>query len=71
MINGLMRMLSPRRMSVKNMAMMGAAGWAMNRMGRRGHRAGRMMGTASWALPLGMMAYDRVRARRARRGDLP
>ena len=67
-MTGLITMLNPRRRSVKSMAMAGAATWAMNRVARRSPRAGRMMSTASWALPLGMMAYDQLRARRAGRG---
>lgn len=61
---GLVTMLNPRRRSVKSMAMAGAATWAVNRMARRSPRAGRVLSTASWALPLGVMAYDRYRARR-------
>lgn len=57
-------MLNPRRRSVKSMAMAGATTWALNRVARRSRRAGRVLSTASWALPLGMMAYDRMRARR-------
>ncbi|HEX2206205.1 MAG TPA: hypothetical protein VHG93_00870 [Longimicrobium sp.] len=57
-------MLNPRRRTVKSMAMAGAATWAMNRVARRSPRAGRVLGTASWALPLGMLAYDRYRARK-------
>ncbi|HEU0302171.1 MAG TPA: hypothetical protein VFR37_22130 [Longimicrobium sp.] len=57
-------MLHPRRRTVKSMAMAGAATWAMNRVARRSPRAGRVLSTASWALPLGMMAWDRVRTRR-------
>jgi hypothetical protein len=68
---GLISMLSPRRRSMKGMAMAGAATWAMNRMAGRSSRASRMMGTVGWALPLGMMAYDQYRARRGGRGTLP
>lgn len=57
-------MLNPRRRSVKSMAMAGAATWAVNRVARRSPRAGRLLSTASWALPLGMMAYDRYRTNR-------
>jgi hypothetical protein len=66
-MTGLISMLNPRHRSVKSMAMAGAATWAMNRVARRSPRAGRMMSTASWALPLGMMAYDQYRARRGAR----
>lgn len=64
---GLLGMMTGRR-GVKSMAMMGAAGWAMNRMtGRRGFggRAMRGIGTASWAVPLGMMAYRHLKGRRS------
>jgi hypothetical protein len=57
-------MLNPRHRSVKSMAMAGAATWAVNRVARRSPRAGRLLSTASWALPLGMMAYDQYRTRR-------
>jgi hypothetical protein len=57
-------MLNPRRRSVKSMAMAGAATWAVNRVARRSPRAGRLLSTASWALPLGMMALDQYRTRR-------
>lgn len=57
-------MLHPRRRTVKSMAMAGATTWAMNRVARRSARAGRLLSTASWALPLGMMAWDRMRTRR-------
>ncbi len=60
----LMNLLYPGRRNLKNMAAMSAASWAMGRMARRSPRAGRMLSTASWALPLGMMAYDQYRARR-------
>jgi hypothetical protein len=63
-MTGLITMLNPRHRSVKSMAMAGAATWAVNRVARRSPRAGRMLSTASWALPLGMMAYDQLRARR-------
>lgn len=63
-MNGLITMLNPRRRSVKSMAVAGATTWAMNRVARRSPRAGRLMSTASWALPLGMMAYDQLKARR-------
>ena len=63
-MSGLITMLNPRHRSVKSMALAGAATWAMNRVARRSPRVGRMMATASWALPLGMMAYDQYRARR-------
>ena len=63
-MTGLISMLNPRRRSVKSMAMAGATTWAMNRVARRSPRAGRLLGAASWALPLGMMAYDQYRARR-------
>lgn len=63
----IMTMLNPRRRSAKSMAVAGAATWAMNRVARRSPRAGRMLGTASWALPLGMMAYDQYRIRRGTR----
>jgi hypothetical protein len=63
-MSGLITMLNPRRRSVKSMAVAGATAWAMNRVARRSPRAGRLMSTASWALPLGMMAYDQLRARR-------
>ena len=61
---GLITMLNPRRRSAKSMAMAGAATWAVNRVARRSPRAGRVLSTASWALPLGMMAYDHYRSRR-------
>jgi hypothetical protein len=64
-MNGLTNLLYPGRRNMKSMAMAGAATWAMNRVARRSHRAGRLLTTASWAVPLGMMALDRVRARRA------
>ena len=67
-MTGLISMLNPRRRSMKSMAMAGAATWAVNRVARRSPRTGRLLGTASWALPLGMMAYDQLRARRAGRG---
>lgn len=60
----IMTMLNPRRRGMKSMAMAGAATWAMNRVARRSHRAGRVLSTASWALPLGMMAWDHMRTRR-------
>jgi hypothetical protein len=63
-MTGLMTLLNPRRRSVKSLAMAGAATWAVNRVARRSPRAGRVLSTASWALPLGMMAYDRYRTRR-------
>jgi hypothetical protein len=69
-MNNLMRMMmlgSTRRPSLKQVAMMGAAGWAMNRMTRRSpvaRRGVRAMNTASWALPLGMMAVNHIRSRR-------
>ena len=66
-MTGLMMLLNPRRRSVKSMAAAGAATWALNRVARRSPRAGRMVSTASWALPLGMMAYDHLRSRRAGR----
>lgn len=56
-----------RRPSMKQVAMMGAATWAMNRMARRSptaRRGVRTMNAAGWALPLGMMAYNQLRARR-------
>lgn len=65
-MTGLMTLLNPRRRTVKSMAMAGAATWAMNRVARRSPRAGRMLSTASLALPLGMMAYDHYRTRRGR-----
>jgi hypothetical protein len=70
-MNNLMRMMmlnGGRRPSVKQMAVMGAAGWAMNRLSRGGttaRRGARAMSTASWALPLGMMAVNHLRSRRA------
>jgi hypothetical protein len=73
-MNGLMRMLVPGRRNAKSLAMMGAATWAMNRMGRRSPRAARgvrMVETATWAVPLGLMAYDKFRARRAGAGRAP
>jgi hypothetical protein len=69
-MNSLIRMMIPGRRSLKSVAAMGAATWAMNRlaprspMARRGVRA---MNTASWALPLGMMAYRQLQARRGPR----
>ena len=69
-MNNLMRMMmlnGGRRPSMKQVAMMGAASWAMNRVARRSPtaaRGARAVSTASWALPLGMMAWDRMRARR-------
>lgn len=66
-MNGLMRMLVPGRRDLKRAAALGAAGWAMGKVARRNRTAARgvrLMETASWALPLGMMAYDRVRSRR-------
>lgn len=56
--------LHPRRRDVKSMAMAGATTWALNRVARRSPRAGRVLSTASWAVPLGMMAWDRMRTRR-------
>lgn len=58
-----------RRPSMKQVAMMGAATWAMNRMARRSptaRRGVRAMNAAGWALPLGMMAYNQLQARRGR-----
>lgn len=69
-MNSLIRMMIPGRRSVKNVAMMGAATWAMNRMAGRSpmaRRGVRAMNTASWALPLGMMAYRQLQARRGAR----
>jgi hypothetical protein len=69
-MNNLMRMMmvnGGRRPSMKSMAMMGAASWAMNRVARRSPTAARgvrTLGTASWALPLGMMAYNHLKSRR-------
>ena len=68
-MNNLMRMmmLRGRRPSVKSMAMMGAASWAVNKLARRNKvtRRGLMaMEAATWAVPLGVAAYHRVRARR-------
>lgn len=69
-MNNLMRMMmlnGGRRPSMKNVAMMGAASWAMNRMARRSptaRRGVRTMNTMSWALPLGIMAANTLRARR-------
>jgi hypothetical protein len=66
-MNNLMRMMVPGRRSVKSMAMMGAASWAVNRLARRSKVARRgvlAMEAATWAVPLGLAAYHRVRARR-------
>lgn len=66
-MNNLMRMMVPGRRSLKSMAVMGAASWAMGRMAGRSptaRRGVRVLNTASWALPLGMMALNRVRSRR-------
>ena len=63
----LMRMMAPGRRDVKSMALMGAASWAVSRVARRhpAVRGGMMaMNTATWAVPLGMMAVNRLRARR-------
>ena len=68
----LMNLLYPGRRNLKNMAAMSAASWAMGRMARRSPRAARgmrLMNTASWALPLGMMAYDQMRSRRTLHRD--
>jgi hypothetical protein len=67
-MNSLMRLMVPGRRSLKSMAVMGAASWAMGRLANRSpaaRRGVRMMNTATWALPLGMMAVNKVRARRA------
>lgn len=70
-MNNLMRMMmvnGGRRPSMKQVAMMGAASWAMNRVARRSptaYRGMRAVSTASWALPLGMMAVNHLRSRRA------
>lgn len=69
-MNSLMRMMmvnGGRRPSLKQVAVMGAAGWAMNRVARRSttaRRGMRAVSTASWALPLGMMAVSHLRSRR-------
>jgi hypothetical protein len=66
-MNSLMRMMVPGRRSLKQVAVMGAATWAMNKMAGRSRvarRGVRAMNTASWALPLGMMAYRGIQARR-------
>lgn len=68
-MNNLMRMmmLRGRRPSVKQMAVMGAASWAVNRLARRNKvtRRGMLaMEAATWAVPLGMTAYGHLRARR-------
>ena len=68
-MNSLIRMMVPGRRSLKSMAVMGAASWAMGRLAKRSPAARRgvgLMNTATWALPLGMMAVNQVRARRAR-----
>ena len=65
-MNSLMRMMVPRRRSLKSMAVMGAASWAVNRLARRNKvtRRGLMaMEAATWAVPLGVSAYHRLRAR--------
>lgn len=70
-MNNLMRMMmlnGGRRPSLKQVATMGAASWAMNRLARRSPTARRgvsALSTASWALPLGMMAVNHLRSRRA------
>lgn len=64
-MNGLMRVLGRR--DVKGLALAGAANFVMGRVARRSPTAARgvrLMRTASWAVPLGMMAYDRIRSRR-------
>jgi hypothetical protein len=72
-MNNLMRMMmlnGGRRPSLKQVAVMGAASWAMNRVARRSPtatRGVRTLNTASWALPLGMMAYNHLQARRGAR----
>lgn len=72
-MNNLMRMMmlnGGRRPSMKQVAVMGAASWAMNRVARRSPtaaRGARAMSTASWALPLGMMAVNHLRSRRGTR----
>jgi hypothetical protein len=69
-MNNLMRTMmlnGGRRPSMKQVAMMGAASWAMNRMARRStvaRRGVRTMNAASWALPLGLMTYNTLRSRR-------
>jgi len=71
-MNHLMRMMmipGRGRPSMKQVAVMGAAGWAMNRLARRSavaRRGVRVMNTAGWALPLGVMAVNHLRARRRR-----
>ena len=67
-MNSLMRMMVPGRRSLKSMAVMGAASWAVNRLARRNKvtRRGLMaMEAATWAVPLGVTAYHRLRARRS------
>jgi hypothetical protein len=67
-MRNLTRMMGRQR-GMKQMAVMGAATWAMNRLARRNaflRRGMRAVNTASWALPLGLMAVDHVRSRRAK-----
>ena len=69
-MSNLIRMMTPGQRSVKTMAMMGAATWAVNRLARRSkmaRRGVRVMNTATWALPLGMAAYRGNQARRQAR----
>ncbi|HEX8395387.1 MAG TPA: hypothetical protein VF665_23760 [Longimicrobium sp.] len=65
---GMMNMIVPGRRSVRTVAAVGAANWALRRWGGpRGASAARMVSNATWALPLGMMALNYVRDRRAGR----
>ena len=72
-MNNLMRTMmlaGGRRPSMKQVAVMGAATWAMNRMAGRSttaRRGVRAMNTLGWALPLGMMAYRGIQASRGAR----
>jgi hypothetical protein len=70
-MNNLMRMMmipGRGRPSMKQMAVMGATSWAVNRLARRSpvaRRGVRAVNAAGWALPLGVMAYNHLRSRRA------
>jgi hypothetical protein len=62
---GVLNMVVPGRRSMKTAAVMGAANWAMRRYGgRTGAKASRALNTATWAVPLGLMALNYVRDRR-------
>ncbi|MBB4637456.1 hypothetical protein [Longimicrobium terrae] len=62
---GVLNMIVPGRQSVRTAAAMGAANFALRRWGGpRGAKVSRVLSNATWALPLGMMAFKYVRDRR-------